>query len=186
MSRGRIILNEQKFGFTLQRLCHQLIENYDTFEDTCIVGIQDRGAILSDRIVNILQEQTGLKLTYGKLDISFHRDDYRRRDQPIAPSPTEINFIIEEKNVILIDDVLYTGRTVHAAMSALQQFGRPKRIELLTFVNRRFNRHFPIKSDYQGISVDAIDKAYVKVEWAHIDGKDQIKFFENKAKSENS
>ena len=184
MPRGRIILNEKKFGFTLRRLCHQLIENYDDFDNTCIIGIQDRGAILSDRLVPLLRTQIGKEIKYGKLDISFHRDDFRRRDQPISPSPTEIDFIIENMNVILVDDVLYTGRTVHAAMSALLQFGRPKRIELLTFVNRRFNRHFPIKPDYQGISVDAIDEAFVKVEWAHIDGKDQIKFFENKAKSE--
>ena len=159
-------------------------ENYDNFQDTCIVGIQDRGAILSDRLVQMLETQTGTNITYGKLDISFHRDDYRRRDQPIAPSPTEIDFIIEGKNVVLIDDVLYTGRTIHAAMTALQQFGRPQRIELLTFVNRRFNRHFPIKPDYQGISVDAIDEAFVKVEWKHLDGKDQVKFFENKSKSD--
>ncbi|MEL6389049.1 MAG: bifunctional pyr operon transcriptional regulator/uracil phosphoribosyltransferase PyrR [Bacteroidota bacterium] len=182
MSSGRVILNEQKFGFTLQRMCQQLIENYHDFTDTVIVGIQDRGALLSDRIVGMLESQTKSKLTYGKLDISFHRDDYRRRDDVIAPSPTTIDFIVENKNVILIDDVLYTGRSVHAAMSALQQFGRPGRIELLVFVNRRFNRHFPIKADYQGMSVDAIDDAFVKVEWEHLNGKDQILFFEHREK----
>ena len=182
MPKGRIILNEVQFGFTIKRLCHQLIETYDHFENTCIVGIQDKGAILSDRLMEELKLLVQNPIQYGKLDISFHRDDYRRRDVVIAPSPTEMDFIVEGKRVILIDDVLYTGRSVHAAMSALQQFGRPKSVELLTFVDRRFNRHFPIQADYYGISVDAIDDAYVKVEWNALHGKDQIKFFGNKEK----
>lgn len=182
MPKGKIILSELQFGFTIRRLCQQLLEEYDDFDNTCIIGIQDRGAILSDRIHAVLGSMIKEKIEYGKLDISFHRDDYRRRDRVLAPSPTEIDFLIENKRVILIDDVLYTGRSVHAAMSALQQFGRPESIELLTMVDRRFNRHFPIQSDYIGIGVDAIDEAYVKVEWAHIDGKDQIKFFANKEK----
>ena len=182
MPKGKIILSELQFGFTIRRLCQQLVEEYDDFENTCIIGIQDKGAILSDRIHNVLATLVKDKIEYGKLDISFHRDDYRRRDRVLTRSPTEIDFIIEDKRVILIDDVLYTGRSVHAAMSALQQFGRPKSIELLTMVDRRFNRHFPIQSDYFGISVDAIDEAYVKVEWEHLNGKDQIIFFANKEK----
>ncbi len=183
MSKGKIILNEQKFGLTLQRICEQLIERYGNFEHTCIVGIQDRGAIFSDRIVSLLDERGITTFDYGKLDISFHRDDYRKRDRPIAPSQTEIEFIIEDKHVLLVDDVLYTGRSVHAAMSALQQFGRPARIDLLSLVDRRFNRHFPIRADFIGLTADAIDEAYVKVEWSHIDGKDQIKLFSKKEAS---
>ncbi|MFT4565928.1 MAG: pyrimidine operon attenuation protein/uracil phosphoribosyltransferase [Saprospiraceae bacterium] len=183
MPRGKIILNEVQFGFTIKRLCHELIEEYDQFDNCCIIGIQDKGTILSDRIMLELKELVAVPIQYGKLDISFHRDDYRRRKTVIAPSPTEMDFIVEEKRVVLVDDVLYTGRSVHAAMSALQQFGRPKSIELLTFVDRRFNRHFPIQADYFGIRVDAIEEAYVQVEWKAHQGKDQIKFFANKEKS---
>jgi len=183
MSKGKLILSQERFTLTCERICQQLIEKYDSFEDTCIIGIQDRGAIFSDRIVERLRDRKVTNFDYGKIDISFHRDDYRRRDRPIAPSETSMDFIIEEKKVILIDDVLYTGRSVHAAMSALQQFGRPSRIELLVLVDRRFNRHFPIKADITGITVDAIDEAYVKVEWSHLDGKDQIKLFSKKESS---
>lgn len=183
MSRTRIILNEKKFGLTLGRICEQLIERYDQFENTCIIGIQDRGAIFSDRIVALLKEKGITNYDYGKVDISFYRDDFRKRDTPIAPKPMEIDFYIEDKKVLLIDDVLYTGRSVHAAISALQQFGRPAKIDLLSLVDRRFNRHFPIRADFVGITVDAIDEAYVKVEWQHLNGKDQIKIFSKKETS---
>lgn len=183
MSKGKVILNEKKFALTLERICQQLIERYDLFENTCIIGIQDRGAIFSDRIVDLLRQKGYTSFKYGKLDISFHRDDFRRREVPITPSQTDIEFIVEDKDVLLIDDVLYTGRSVHAAMSALQQFGRPARIELLALVDRRFNRHFPIQADFEGISVDAIEEAYVKVEWSHLNGRDQIKFFSKKEPS---
>ena len=183
MSQGRVILKEKRFALTLERICQQLIERYDDFADTCIIGMQERGAIFSDRIVSLLKEKGVNSFEYGKLDISFHRDDFRRREVPIAPSKNEIEFIIEDKDVLLIDDVLYTGRSVHAAMAALQQFGRPARIELLALVDRRFNRHFPIKTDFVGITVDAIEEAFVKVEWKHLNGKDQIKFFSKKESS---
>ena len=180
MNRGRVILNEEKFSLTLERICEQLIERFDHFDNTCLIGIQDRGAIFADRIVTLLKDRGVSNFKYGKLDISFHRDDYRRRDMSLVPKSTEIDFLIEDMDVLLIDDVLYTGRTVHAAISALQQFGRPASIELLTLVDRRFNRHFPIKADFTGVTVDAIDEAYVKVEWSHLDGKDQIKLFSKK------
>ena len=183
MAKGKILLSPQKFDFTLKRLCHQLIENYHDFSNACIIGIQDSGAILSDAVVKVLKEEMNVEVESGKLDISFYRDDYRRRDHPITPSETVIDFLVENKKIILIDDVLYTGRTIHAAMTALQQFGRPERVELLVFVDRRFNRHLPIKADYTGITVDAIDEAYVKVEWGHIDGANQIKFFSKKINS---
>ena len=176
-------MNEKRFALTLERICQQLIERYDDFHGVCVIGIQERGAIFSDRIVRLLHDKGIASFQYGKLDISFHRDDFRRREFPIKPSVTDINFIIEDKEVLLIDDVLYTGRSVHAAMSALQQFGRPKRIELLALVDRRFNRHFPIKTDFEGITVDAIEEAYVRVEWSHLNGKDQIKFFSKKESS---
>lgn len=183
MTKGKVILDQARFDITLKRMCHQLIENYNDFANTCIVGIQDRGAVFSDYIVDILKRENKVDVEYGKLDISFYRDDFRRRQFPITPSETIMDFIVEDKKVILVDDVLYTGRTVHAAMTALQQFGRPSQVELLVFVDRRFNRHLPIQADYTGVTVDAIDEAYVKVEWKHIDGKNRIKFFSKPIKS---
>ena len=183
MSKGKVILGEKRFALTLERICQQLIERYDSFENTCIIGIQERGAVFSDRIVDMLRSKGLTLFEYGKVDISFHRDDFRRREFPITPSVTEIDFLIEGKDVLLIDDVLYTGRSVHAAISSLQQFGRPSKVELLALVDRRFNRHFPIKTDFVGITVDAIEEAYVKVEWQHTNGKDQVKFFSKKEAS---
>lgn len=183
MADGKVILAAPKFDITLRRLCHQLIENYDDFSNTCIIGIQERGAVFSDHIVERLREITGTDIEYGKLDISFYRDDFRRRDQPISPSVTSIDFLVEDKRVILMDDVLYTGRTIHAAMTALQHFGRPKEVELMSFVDRRFNRQLPVSADYVGITVDAIDEAYVRVDWAREGGQDQILFFGKKVEA---
>lgn len=178
MQKGRAILNKEQFQLTITRLCHQLIENYPSFEDCCIVGIQDRGSILSDRIMKTMKKLLPkTQIDYGKLDITFYRDDFRRRDTPLKASSTHMDFIIENKNVVLIDDVLYTGRTIQAALTALQQFGRPSKVDLLCLVDRRFNRALPIQSNYVGVTVDSIDEAYVKVEWKHIDGEDQILLF---------
>ncbi len=175
MSRGRTILKEKPFRLTLERLSHQIIESYDSFDDVCIIGIQERGVILAEKIAELVKKNAKLKnLTYGKLDITFYRDDFRSRDTPLKASNTDIDFSIDGKSIILIDDVLYTGRSVHAAMSALQDHGRADRVELLTLVDRRFNRHLPIKADYVGLTVDSIDEAYVKVEWEHIDGKNRV------------
>lgn len=180
-NRGRVILNKERFDLTIKRLCHELIEEYDDFENTCIIGIQDRGVLLADRIAKELKKlDDRLSIPYGKLDITFFRDDFRTRETPLKASMTDIDFLIDRKNVVLIDDVLYTGRTIHAAMTALQAYGRPKRLELLTLVDRRFNRHLPIKADYSGIRVDSLDEAYVKVEWEHIEGKDRVLLFSAK------
>lgn len=176
--RGKTILAEERFRLTIDRLCHQLIEEYDCFENTCIIGVQERGVVLADRVIERLQKLAPkCTIEYGKLDITFYRDDFRRRETPLKASSTELDFHIEGKKVILIDDVLYTGRTIHAAMSAMQDYGRPERVELLTLVDRRFYRHMPIQADYSGIIVDALDKAYVKVEWQHLDGKDRVLLF---------
>lgn len=178
MKKGKVILDKGKFSLTLERLTHQLIENHGDFEDTCIVGIQERGVLLANRISELIKfHNKKAKFQYGKMDITFYRDDFRRRTQPLSPSSTDMDFIIEGKRVILIDDVLYTGRTIQAAMSALLDFGRPSQVELLTLVNRRFNRHLPIKADYTGINVDSMDEAYVKVEWKEENPADRILFF---------
>lgn len=181
MSEGRIILPAERFGLTLDRLCQQLIENYDDFAGACLIGIQPRGTLLADRIFQKLNSISGLTtIDYGKLDITFYRDDFRHRDKPLRASTTEIDFLVEGKRVILVDDVLYTGRTVHAAMSALLDFGRPAKVELLALVDRRFNRDLPIKSDYTGIRVDALDEAYVKVDWGKNGTRDQVLLFPHK------
>ncbi len=181
MSRGRVIIEDARFSLTIERLCHQLIEKYGDFSATCIIGIQPRGVLLSDRIVTRLKKiLKRVTLEYGKLDITFYRDDFRTRGKPLSASSTTLDFLVDRKHVILIDDVLYTGRTIQAALTALQDFGRPANVELLTLIDRRFNRHLPISGDYIGMTVDALDEAYVKVEWKETSGQDRILLFPEK------
>lgn len=175
MKRSKTILKDERFALTIDRLCHQLIEKYDDFADTCLIGIQEGGVLMANRINQRLVEILGVEsIDYGKLDITFYRDDFRTRTKPLKASSTEMDFVIEGKKVVLVDDVLYTGRSVHAAMTALQHYGRPENVELMVMVDRRFRRNLPIQSDYVGLTIDDYDEAYVKVEWAEIDGKDQI------------
>ena len=181
MSNGRVILTTERFALTIDRLCHQLIENHDDFQGTCLIGIQQGGVPLVGRIHQRLLEITGAAhIENGKLDITFYRDDFRRRDKPIRASVTQMDFLVEGKNVVLMDDVLYTGRSVQAAMSALGDFGRPLKVELLTLVDRRFNRDLPIKADYAGLRVDSLDDAYVRVDWKEVEGEDQVLLFPQK------
>lgn len=166
MGAGRIILSEEKLNLVLDRLAHQLIEHHGDFSNCCLVGIQPRGTALSDRLIDRLHNLLPtIKPTYGLLDITFHRDDFRTRHEPLKANITKMDFLIDDKKVVLIDDVLYTGRTIQAAISALQHFGRPVKIELLVLIDRRFNRDLPIQSDYAGMAVDALEQAYVKVDW---------------------
>jgi pyrimidine operon attenuation protein/uracil phosphoribosyltransferase len=175
MAAGRIILSEQKLNLVLDRLTHQLIEYHGDFKDSCIVGIQPRGIALADRMVERIRKIGKLKtLQYGLLDITFHRDDFRTRNEPLKASAMKMDFLVDHKKVILIDDVLYTGRTIQAAISALQHYGRAEKIELLVLIDRRFNRDLPIQSDYSGMVVDALDQAYVKVDWNETGGKVRI------------
>lgn len=178
---GKTLLTREHFALTLERLCHQLLEDWGDFSNACIIGIQPRGILLSNRIYRRLKELTGNQaIDYGKLDITFYRDDFRMPDGPLTPHPVEIDFLVAGKKVLLIDDVLYTGRTISAALAALQHYGRPDAVELLVLVDRRFNRQLPIQADYTGISVDALDQAYVKVRWQETHGEDEILLFENK------
>lgn len=184
MEQGKLIISKERFGLTIQRLCHQILERHVHLEDLCLIGIQERGVYLAERIKNQLVNMLGSQpFDYGKLDITFYRDDFRRRDTPLKAASTEMNFIVEGRNVLLVDDVLYTGRTVHAAIAALQDFGRPSSIEMLCMVDRRFNRHFPIKADYKGVAVDALDEAYVRVRWKEYHGEDQVLLFSGKSDS---
>lgn len=184
MGDGRIILNQARFQLTIERLCRQLIEVYDTFDNTCMIGIQPRGTYLAHRLLTRLTTMIPeVEIEFGKLDITFYRDDFRTRQKPLKASTTELDFLVEAKNVILVDDVLYTGRTVQAALTALQHYGRPKKVELLSLIDRRFNRHLPIRADFSGMRVDALDEAYVKVEWQERNGEDRVVLYPTKTEA---
>jgi pyrimidine operon attenuation protein / uracil phosphoribosyltransferase len=160
----KTILTEQQISLTIQRLAHQILENHLDLQDTVIIGLQPRGIYVSDKIVEELRKNlTGKSIEYGRLDITFYRDDVRRELH--VPNETEINFSIENKNVILIDDVLYTGRTIRAALDALLDFGRPAKVELCVLIDRRFSRQLPIQPDYAGKVIDALITQKVKVQW---------------------
>ena len=170
----KTLLNSDQLHITLQRLAHQLVENHLSFADTVIIGIQPRGIYLSDRIAGMVKAILGKNhLDYGKLDITFYRDDVQTRDIHL-PSDTDINFSIENKNVVLIDDVLHTGRTIRSAMDALIDFGRPRKVELLVLIDRRFSRELPVQPDYTGQTVDTILTQKVIVYWNEKDGKDEV------------
>jgi pyrimidine operon attenuation protein / uracil phosphoribosyltransferase len=169
----KTILNEQQLSFTIQRLSNQLLENHIDLQNTVLIGIQPRGIFFSDRVVAQLKKQSpGLKVSYGKLDITFYRDDVRKGLHTL--NQTNIPFSIENKNVILIDDVLYTGRTIRAALDALLDFGRPSKVELCILIDRRFSRQLPIQADYIGKSIDSIISQKVKVFWKEKDDKEEV------------
>jgi pyrimidine operon attenuation protein/uracil phosphoribosyltransferase len=173
--RNLTLLDGQKFQITLQRLCHQLIENHNDFSNSVIIGIQPRGTYLANRVANELKEIIpNATINHGNLDITFYRDDFRRGDSPLLPNSTQIDFIIEGKKVILVDDVLWTGRTIRAAMDAMLAFGRPEKVELLVLVDRRYSRQLPIEPDYIGIKVDAISSQKVVVSWKETDAEDKV------------
>ncbi len=158
------ILSSEQLELTIQRLSHQLIENHYPFSNTVIIGLQPRGIYLAEKIVEAVKASyPQLKIEYGKLDITFYRDD-ARKELHVA-NQTEISFPIENKKVILIDDVLYTGRTIRAAMDALIDFGRPAKVELCVLIDRRFNRQLPIQPDYSGKAIDSILSQKVTVDW---------------------
>ena len=171
----RTLLDGQKFQITIKRLCHQLIENHNDFSNTVLIGIQPRGSFFADRIQQelsaIIENETIKK---GNLDITFFRDDFRRKDSIVSASSNTIDFIIEGKNVILIDDVLWTGRTIRSAMDALLAYGRPAKVELLVLIDRRFSRQLPIEPDYIGRKVDSLNSQHVKVSWKETEGEDKV------------
>ncbi len=169
------LLDGPKFRITIQRLCRQLIENHNDFSDSVILGIQPRGPFLGKRIAAELKSiLPNNPIFSGDLDITFFRDDFRRRQNPLVPNQTRIDFIIENKKVILVDDVLWTGRTIRAAMDAMLAFGRPQKVELLVLVDRRYSRQLPIEPDYIGIRVDSVASQKVIVSWKEADEEDKV------------
>lgn len=169
------LLNHKEIDIILNRLACQLIENHNDFKDTVIIGLQPRGVFLSNRLQQLLYEAYQIDhINFGRLDITFFRDDFMRGDKVLQANKTDINFIVENKNVVFVDDVLYTGRSIRSALTAIQSFGRPKSIELLTLIDRRFSRHLPIQPDYKGRQVDAINRERVLVSWKENDGEDAV------------
>jgi pyrimidine operon attenuation protein/uracil phosphoribosyltransferase len=174
MMQKRLLLDSSLLQLTIQRLCQQLIENHDDFKQSVIIGLQPRGIFLAKRIQKELQKMQPHKIELGFLDTTFHRDDFRRRDIPIKASETKIDFIIEGKEVILVDDVLYTGRSVRAAMDAMITFGRPSNVEFLVLIDRLNSRQLPIEATYIGKSVNTLPSQRVEVELMEQGGDDNI------------
>ena len=171
----KVLLTSKEVNIILHRLACQLVEKHLDFSDTILVGIQPRGIFLARRLKDMLEKEYNIsKIALGYLDITFFRDDFRRTNKPLEANKTQIDFIVENKKVVFIDDVLYTGRSIRSALTAIQSFGRPSEIELLVLIDRRFSRHLPIQPDYRGRQVDAINDEKVKVCWKEQDGEDAV------------
>ena len=176
----KTLLSQRKFETILNRLACQLIEKHKDFQNTVLIGLQPRGIYLLNRLISILEKSYGIKnISYGKLDVTFFRDDFRRSETILSPKSTKMDVIVENKLVVLIDDVLYTGRSIRAALTAIDSFGRPNEIELLVLIDRRFSRHLPIQPDYLGTQIDAIQGDKVKVQW-NKNGIENIVYIEEK------
>lgn len=179
----REIINTTEFNLIIRRLAFQLIENHTNFEDTVLIGLQTKGVYMADRLKKELENiNPSLNLNVGYLDITFFRDDFRRTDKPLMANETTINFIIEGKKVLLIDDVLFTGRTIRAGLDAMLAFGRPSLVELLVLVDRRYKRHLPIQPTYVGKIVDSIVSEQVNVEWEEVEGEDKVLMYSSEKK----
>lgn len=172
----KILLDPKLLNLTISRLCQELAENHFDFSQTVLMGIQPRGSYFANRVRDKIFELFGKKVPTGYLDVTFHRDDFRRRDEPLRPNMTDVPFLIEGKNVILVDDVLFTGRTINASLNAMQAFGRPIKVELLVLIDRQYSRELPVSANYVGKSVNTILSQKVIVEWKE-QGADEDKIW---------
>lgn len=164
------IFNEQQLTLTIKRLARQLLENHPALHNTVVIGLQPRGVLFSNALMQEVRHiLNGKAVEYGRLDITFYRDDVRKELH--RANKTDIPFSIENKNVVLVDDVLFTGRTIRAALDALLDFGRPARVELCVLIDRRYRRELPVQPDYTGKSIDSIVTEKVKVLWPEKDGQ---------------
>ncbi|WP_462247926.1 bifunctional pyr operon transcriptional regulator/uracil phosphoribosyltransferase PyrR [Ekhidna sp.] len=170
----RLLFDSPLLKVTISRLCQELIEVHGDFSQTVIIGMQPRGIYLAERVKDELQSLINKEIDLGYLDTTFHRDDFRRREEPITPSQTKIQFLIENKNVILVDDVLFTGRSVRAALDAMNSFGRPAKVELLVLIDRLYSRHIPVEANYVGRKVNTIQSQKVLVELDEEQKEDHI------------
>lgn len=171
----KVLLTSTEVNIILHRLACQLIEKHLDFANTILIGIQPRGVYLAERLRTLLEKEYKVPgVLLGYLDTTFFRDDFRRTDKPLEANQTRIDFQVDGKKVIFIDDVLFTGRSIRSALTAIQSFGRPSEIELLVLIDRRFSRHLPIQPDYRGRQVDAINDEQVRVSWKENEGEDKV------------
>jgi len=162
----RLILDNSLTRIILERIALQITENHGNLDNCAIIGMQPRGILLARKLLNIISRITGNdSILYGELDSTFYRDDFRKDNKILVPNTIDIDFIIENKVIILVDDVLYTGRSVRSSLNALGDFGRPMKIELMTLIDRKYNRELPIQPDYVGEEVDTRANDRVVVEW---------------------
>ncbi|MBL7963173.1 MAG: bifunctional pyr operon transcriptional regulator/uracil phosphoribosyltransferase PyrR [Flavobacteriales bacterium] len=173
--RSVTLLGSKALGLTIDRLCFQLIEDHGDLSGSALVALQPRGVLLGRRLRDELTRiLPGTRIPYGELDITFHRDDFRQRSVTAPSAPTDLQFSLDERRVVLIDDVLYTGRSIRAGLDALLQYGRPASVQLLVLIDRRFSRELPIQPDYIGRQVDSFDGQRVAVEWGTTRKDDRV------------
>ena len=172
---NRLLIDTKQIQIILNRLACQLRETHQDFSNSVLIGLQPRGTILAKRIISILEQEDHLQsIANGFLDITFFRDDFRRTEKVLSANKNLMDVSVENKKVVLIDDVLYTGRSIRSALTAIDSYGRPAEIELLTLIDRRFSRHLPIQPDYLGRQVDAIANQKVLVHWKEEHGEDAV------------
>ena len=170
-----VIMDADRITRTLTRIGHEIVERNRGIETVALVGIRTRGVVIAQRLAQVLQQITNAPVRTGALDITLYRDDLMRH--AVGPQPlvrkTEIPFSIDDQKILLVDDVLYTGRTIRAALDALIDFGRPREIQLIVLVDRG-HRELPIKADYVGKNVPTSLKENVQVRLTEIDGTDEV------------
>ena len=169
------VLDADRIGRTLTRIAHEILERNRGVEELGFVGVRTRGVPIAKRLATRIEEISGVRVPTGTLDITLYRDDLMRHavgPQPLVRS-TEIGFSIDDRTILLVDDVLYTGRTVRAALDALIDFGRPKAIQLVVLVDRG-HRELPIKADYVGKNLPTSRQQSVQVRLQEIDGADEV------------
>ena len=167
------VFTKEEIERSITRISHEIIENNKGVKGLAIVGIRTRGYILAERIAKVINNLYGTKLDVGALDITFYRDDLSAiSEQPVIHN-TEIGFDIENKNIVLVDDVLYTGRTIRCALDALIDFGRPKTIQLAVLIDRG-HRELPIRADYVGKNIPTSQKELVQVKLWEMDNEDSV------------
>src|SRR5262245_2644637 len=176
---GRVLLDGDAIGRTLSRIAHEIIERNEELECAALVGIHTRGVPLAQRLRRLIEERAGLELDLGQLDITFHRDDVHvrsgqapRRPQPVVRD-TKLDFDLDGRTVILVDDVLYTGRTIRAAIDALFEYGRPARVQLAVLADRG-HRELPIRPDYVGKNLPTSRDERIQVELLEVDEVDRV------------
>src|SRR5213596_3282978 len=176
---GKLLLDADALSRTLSRIAHEIIEANPELGDIALVGIQTRGVPLAQRLARLIEDRAGGAPALGAVDITFHRDDVmvRAGEAPLAPQPlvraTQLDFPLDGRTVVLVDDVLYTGRTIRAAIEALFDYGRPARVQLAVLVDRG-HRELPIRPDYVGKNLPTARGERIQVHVAELDGADEV------------